>query len=71
MKANGLIINILLIILSFHLHVISFAYGTQLNPLSANITKWSNTLNCLSMFDHFVGLALKGLNPATSISVKD
>ena len=45
---------------------------TQLwiNPLSANPTKWSNTLkqfvgklraNCLSVFDHFVGLALKGL----------
>ena len=42
----------------------------QLNPLSAKITKWSNTLkqfvgnlptNCLSVFDHFVGLALKGL----------
>ena len=41
-----------------------------LNPLSANLTKWSNTLkqfvgklptNCLSVFDHFVGLALKGL----------
>ena len=41
-----------------------------LNPLSAKITKWSNTLkqfvgnlptNCLSVFDHFVGLALKGL----------
>ena len=41
-----------------------------LNPLSANPTKWSNTLkqfvgnlltNCLSMLDHFVGLALKGL----------
>ena len=40
------------------------------NPLSANPTKWSNTLkqfvgrfsaNCLSMFDHFVRLALKGL----------
>ena len=40
------------------------------NPLSANPTKWSNTLkqfvgklptNCLSGFDHFVGLALKGL----------
>ena len=40
-----------------------------LNPLSANPTKWSNTLkefvgnlptNCLSVFDHFVGLALKG-----------
>ena len=40
------------------------------NPLSANPTKWSNTLTqfvgnlptkCLSVFDHFVGLALKGL----------
>ena len=42
----------------------------QLTPLSANLTKWSNKLNqfvsklptnCLSVFDHFVGLALKGL----------
>ena len=37
------------------------------NPLSAKITKWSKTLkefvgNCLSVFDHFVGLALKGLS---------
>ena len=41
------------------------------NLLSANFTKWSNTLkqvvgklsmNCLSVFDHFVGLALKGLS---------
>ena len=41
------------------------------NPLSANPTKWSNTLkqfvsklptNCLSVFDHFVILAFKGLN---------
>ena len=39
------------------------------NPLSANITKWSNTLkqfvpklpSSLSVSDHFVGLALKGL----------
>ena len=40
-----------------------------LNPLSANPTKCSNTLtqfvdnlptNCLSVFDHFVKLALKG-----------
>ena len=40
------------------------------NPFSANFTKWSNTLkqfvgnlptNCLSVFDKFVGLALKGL----------
>ena len=40
------------------------------DPLSANITKWSKTLkqfvsklptNCVSVSDHFVGLALKGL----------
>ena len=40
------------------------------NPLSANFTKWSNPLkqfagnlptNCLSVFDHFMGLALKGI----------
>ena len=44
--------------------------NAKLNPLSANFTKWSNTLkqfvgnlptNCLSVFDHFVGLALKRL----------
>ena len=38
--------------------------------MNANPTKWSNTLkqfvgnlptNCLSVFDHFMGLALKGL----------
>ena len=43
---------------------------SNLSPLSANFTKWSDTLkqfvgklptNCLSVFDHFVGLALKGL----------
>ena len=42
------------------------------NPLSVSLTKWSNTLkqfvgnlsmNCLSVFDHFVKLALKGLMP--------
>ena len=41
-----------------------------LNPLNAKFTKWSNTLkhffnqlpeNFLSVFDHFVGLVLKGL----------
>ena len=36
------------------------------NPISANHTKWSNTVkqlltNCLSVFDHFVRLVLKGL----------
>ena len=39
------------------------------NPLSANPTKWPNTLkkfvgnfptNCLSVFGHFVNLAFKG-----------
>ena len=31
------------------------------NPLSANPTKWSysNNSNCLSVFDHFVGLELR------------
>ena len=42
--------------------------GRCSNPLSANFTKWSITLkqfvgksptNCLSVFDHFVGLPLK------------
>ena len=42
----------------------------SLNTLSANPTKWSNTfkqfvgkfpMNCLSVLDHFVGFALKGL----------
>ena len=41
------------------------------NPLSTNPVKWSNTLeqfvnklpmNCLSVFDHSVGLALKELS---------
>ena len=42
----------------------------DINPSSVNITKLSNTLkhfvgnlptNCLSVFDHFVGLTLKAL----------
>ena len=46
----------------------------QINPLSANPTKWSNTLkqfvgslptNCLSVFDHFVGLPLEWLSHET------
>ena len=48
----------------------SFLKDVDTNPLRANFTKWSNTLkqfivklptNCLSVFDHFVKLALKGL----------
>ena len=43
----------------------------NINPLNANPEKWSNTLKqivgnlptiCLSVFDHFMNLALKGLN---------
>ena len=42
----------------------------NINPLSANPTKWPNTLkqfvgklptNCLSVLGHFINLALKGL----------
>ena len=49
---------------TYYLTVIS------VDPLSANLIKWSNTLkqflgnlptNCLSVFDHLVGFALKGL----------
>ena len=45
-------------------------YFLRFDTLSTNFTKWSNALkqfagklatNCLSVFDHFVGLALKGL----------
>ena len=48
--------------------IILFCYF--FNPLSANPTKWSNTLkqflgslptNCFSVFDLFVELALKGI----------
>ena len=38
-------------------------FDTIVNRVSANPRKWSNTLlqtNCLSIFDHFEGLALKG-----------
>ena len=47
-----------------------FFFFANVNPLSAKFIKWSNTLkqfvgklptNCLSVSDHFVGLALKGL----------
>ena len=45
-------------------------WSKQINPLSANPPEWSSIrkqfvgklpTNCLSVFDHFVGLALKGL----------
>ena len=51
----------------------------QHNPFSANIIKWSNTLkqfvgnlptNCLSVFDHFVRLALKGIIYLVSVGIR-
>ena len=36
-------------------------YG-ELNPLSANPTKWSNALKQFVGNSHFAGLALKGLS---------
>ena len=38
----------------------------MLNPLSTNSTKWPNILD-LSVFDHFVGLALKELTHFRSL----
>ena len=38
------------------------------NGLNTNPTKWLNIRkHCLSMFDHFVGLALKGLTKCNQI----
>ena len=58
---------------------VSLQSEISFKAFSTDFKKWSNTLkqfvgnlpmNCLSVFDHFVGLALKGLNglPLTSIS---
>ena len=54
-------------------NVIEKAY---LNPLSVNSTKWSNTFkqlptNYLSVFDHFVGQALKGLKVALHVTISE
>ena len=46
-------------------NVLVFLYFVYINSLSVNLTKWSKALeqfvgnwptNCLSVFDHFVGL---------------
>ena len=57
--------------INFHINTpITSINKVVINPLSANFTKWSNTLkqfvgksltNYLSVFDYFVGLAFKGL----------
>ena len=49
-----------------------------LKPLRANPTNWSNTFkqagklptNCLSVFDHFVKLALRGLKERIRLVIK-
>ena len=55
---------------TMHTELYMLVSTVNFSPLSANLTKWSNTLkqfvgklpaNCLSVFDHFVGFALKGL----------
>ena len=59
---------------AFNLIIFAFTSGCtdwgKVNPLRANPTKWSNILkqfvgilptNCLNVFVHFVGLALKGI----------
>ena len=55
------------------------SFHSTLNPLSANPTKWPNTLktirrllstNRLSVFDHFVGLALEGLSCLSQVSIQ-
>ena len=49
---------------------------SYLNPLNANPEKWSNTLKqivgnlptiCLSVFNHFMNLALKGLKASVAV----
>ena len=45
----------------FVIYQFNFAISnTYVNPLSVNPRKWSN-IGELSVFDHFVGLVLKGL----------
>ena len=53
-------------------------FVVYISPLNANPAKWPNTLkqfvgnlptNCLSVFDHFVNLAFKGLATATLLIV--
>ena len=53
----------------FHFFI-NNSFGDIFNPFSAKLRKWPNTLkqfvgnlptNSLSVFGHFVGLALKGL----------
>ena len=55
---------------TMHTELYMLVSTVNFSPLSATPPKWSNTLkqfvgklpaNCLSVFDHLVGFALKGL----------
>ena len=41
---------------------------SAVNPSNANSTKRQKPTNCLSVFDHFVGLALKGLTEKANVT---
>ena len=67
------IANILVKILEAPFTILQLTFPSN-NPLSAKFIKWSNTLKqivvnlptiCLSVFDHFSGLALKRLTNTT------
>ena len=69
-KKNCFNVNLLFcIFVHFSARVIITTQNDDINPLSVHSTKWSSILsicrllptNCLSVFDHFVGLALKEL----------
>ena len=64
---HGNLTNVIIFDLEFTIHVKA---NVNFNPLNVNPTKWSNTLkqfvsnlptNWLSVFEHFVNLAFKGL----------
>ena len=69
-SASKLKIKVVLRLTFFKISLKSVFLTTVFNPLSAKFIKWSNTLKqivgklptiCLSVFDHFSGLALKEL----------
>ena len=58
-------------IIKININCIAYNFSSCLNPLNTNPTKMvkhiqgihrQQPMNCLSVFDHFVGLALKELN---------
>ena len=63
----------------FMIEIFSHFFRTSFNSLSANLKKMvkhtqticrQQPTNCLNVFDHFVGLVLKGLTASTIAPVK-